>query len=328
MEKAFEIAAGALEASRGVAVTPPTIVFPFNVTVAPREAEYIPDESRGTLHGEYRGTATKFWTEWEGEGGADAKVAPFMFAMWAKYVAAPTTPVGATAARLWEYVDLGTSDAIRTATMFWKDPTDGEIFRAPFTYCNEMSITSDSEGDDGVKWSASGQANKLSLVTVPTFPTQLIGSTLVPSRKRVYLDLQSGTIGTTRLTEVTNVEHTMNNGIEAKFFDDDDLDFTKLGRAKRVMTTTFTMEYDKTIFNYTQTKAPTLVGFRTRYIGDEIETGFNEYIELDVYGRLKFVGWEDIFTTNRGMQLSITSRVNPTLGSGWRLAVQNNQTTV
>ena len=328
MEKAFEIAAGALEATRGTAVTPPTHVFPFNVTLAPQEEEYIPDESRGTLHEEYRGAVTKYWTEWDGEGGADAKIAPFLFAMWAKHVASPSTPVGATAARLWEYIDLGTADNLKTATMYWKDPTDGKMFQAPYSFIDELSIEADSTGKDGVTWKASGQAQKLQLVTVPTLPAQLIGSLLLPMKKKVWLDLQSGTIGTTQLSEVAKTSHVMKNNIVPKFFDNANLTYTRLGRKKRKLVTTFTMEYDETIYDYTQATNPTLVGLRVRYEGDQIEANFNEYIEIDTYGRLKFEGWEDIFDANRGMKLSVTSRVNPTLGSGWRLAAQNNRTTI
>lgn len=328
MEKAFEIAAGAIESTRGTAVTPPTIVFPFNATLTPMEEEYIPDESRGTLHGEYRGALTRRWTEWEGEGGADAQVAPFLFAMWAKGGVTPTTPGGATLSRLWEYVDLGTADNLKTATFYWKDPTDGDIFRAPFSYIEELTLTSDSTSNSGVTWSASGQGNALSLVTVPVLPAQLIGSILLPMKKTVYLDLQSGTIGTTQLAEVAKVEHAMTNNISPKFFDNANLTYTRIGRGKRVMKATFTMEYDETIYNYTQGTSPTLMGLRTRYTGDLIEGALYEYIEADVYGRIKFEGWEDIFDTNRGMKLSITSRVKSSLGSGWRLATQNTQTTI
>lgn len=326
-EIAFEVLAGGLETVRGTTVAP-TMIFPFSGSLAPMEEEYVPDESRGTLHADYRGVVVRRWSEWEGEGGADAKIAPFLFALWAKYVATPTTPAGATNARRWEYLDLGTSDTLKTATMLWKDPTDGDLFQASFCYIDEMTVAGDSSGTDGVTWTANGMGQALSIITVPVMPAQLIGSILVPSRKKVYLDLQSGTIGTTQLNEVVSVETTMANNISPKYFDNDNLTYTKLGRGKRTMTQTFVMEYNKAVYLQTQARPYVSVGFRCRYEGDEIEVGYKEYIEFDTYGRLKFEGWEENFDTNRGMRLSVTSRVNAALGSGWRIAVQNNQTTV
>lgn len=330
-EIAFEILAGALEglATRGTIVTPPTMVFPFSGTMQPMEEEFIPDESRGTYHAEYRGEVVRRFSEWEGEGGADARVAPFVFAMWAKSVTAPVTPSGGTTARLWEYIDLGTSDTLRTATMYFKDPTDGKIFRAPFSYINELTISADSGGTDGVMWSVSGSGQALGLVTVPAMPAQVIGSVLVPARKKVFLDVVGvTTIGVTPLNEVVSTETTMANNISPKFFDNDDLTYTKIGRGKRFMKSTFVMEYNETVYNLTQNRPYAQVASRIRYEGDIIEAALKEYIELDVYGRLKFEGWETNFDTNRGMKLSVTSRVNAALGTGWRLAVQNNRTAI
>ena len=94
-EIAFEVLAAGLETVRGTAVAP-TAILPFKGTLAPMEEEYMPDESRGTLHEQYRSAVVRRWSEWEGEGGADAKLAPFVFSMWAKHVAAPVTPAGGT----------------------------------------------------------------------------------------------------------------------------------------------------------------------------------------------------------------------------------------
>ena len=326
-EIAFEVLAAGLEAVRGTAIAP-TAILPFKGSLAPMEEEYIPDESRGTLHEQYRSAVVRRWSEWEGEGGADAKLAPFVFSLWAKYVAAPTTPATATITRRWEYIDLGTSDGIKTATMLWKDPNDGKVFQAPFCYLEELTISSDSSGTDGVTWSGSGWGQALSLITTPAMPAQLIGSILIPARKKVFLDLMSGTIGTTQVNDVVSVETTMSNNISPKFFDNVNLTYTRIGRGKRSMTQTFVMEYNEAIYNQTQAIPAVPIAFRVRYEGDVIEGAFLEYIEADTYGRLKFEGWEENFDTNRGMRLSVTSRVNPAIGSGWRLAAQNTQTTV
>ncbi len=67
----------------------------------------------------------------------------------------PTTPSGATNARLWTFTPTITSNDLKTATLYWGD-RNAQMFRGAFATVDELTITADASGTDGSSISVSG----------------------------------------------------------------------------------------------------------------------------------------------------------------------------
>ena len=98
-------------------------------------------------------------------------------------------------------------------------------------------------------------------------------------------------------------------------------------KAKYVLELVDTDEYD--IFD-----AGTVCKIRTRLNGPLIEsegagpTDFYHLVEVDCYGPLDELAWGDYEATNRTVEFTVTSEYDATLGADWRIAVQNDRTTL
>jgi hypothetical protein len=51
-----------------------------------------------------------------------------------------------------------------------------------------------------------------------------------------------------------------------------------------------------------------------------------KYCEVDTYGPFNDFAWGEYEGTNRTLEMTIISEVNATIGSGYRIAVQNVNT--
>jgi hypothetical protein len=326
-ELAFETLAGALEATRGTAVSPPTHTFPLVGTIEPADEWYRPEEARGTLVRAYREQRVRQAATWSAEGGLDPLAMPFFLNMTTG-AGVIATPGGGTNARTHTHKPAISSDAIKTATLYYGDPNT-QIWQADFAYANELTITADGSGTDGATMTISGGANPPVEVAAPTFPAQTIGGLLMPSAQQVWIDTAS--IGTTAITgRVISSEFTLTNNIVQKFLavgPGGSLTYSRIGRGRPEVSGTVTMDLVDTT-QMDQILAGTHVMLRVRISGDLIEAALYEYVQWDVYGRLKFDSWGDLEGTNRTVTMRVDSLYDSTLGADYQIVVQNDSATV
>lgn len=330
MEVAFEAFAVGLESTRGTLIDPPTHYLPMVGTIVPVKEYYEPEESRGTLVKRYRQQAMRKYCTWSADGGADPRYAPLLFNM----ITGPgviSTPTNGVSTRLHTHKPAISSDAIKTFSGWFGDPNI-QLWSAPFGFLNEWTITADASGTDGATMSASGMLNWWAEDSA-TLPAQTIGSILSPGAMQVWMDTSSG-IGTTAITgRVVAAEITGTNNITAKYLaagPTGTLTYTRIGRGRPEVSSTVTMEVPDT----TQTDlmiADSIVKMRVRVNGDLIESvtpDYYNYIQWDVYGRLKFDSWADLEGTNRTAVFRVDTIYDSTLGADFCLYAQNASATV
>jgi len=153
----FEALLLGLESTSGTGVAP-THYASMVGSLKPVKERYRPDEARGTLVEAYRSKVAREWSEWSGEGPLDVYLLPVLLNMCVtgNMTSQPTTPGGATNARLWTFKPTINANDLKTATIFWGD-RNVQMFRGRFGTLDELTITADASGTDGSKMSASGR---------------------------------------------------------------------------------------------------------------------------------------------------------------------------
>jgi hypothetical protein len=329
-ELAFEYLGVALESTRGTAIAAPTHLMPFSGMITPTSEYYRPDESRGTLEEIYRTALVRTGSDWSMEGGADPSYAPLVFNMAVKAVTSPSTPTNGVLTRLWTFVPSQTADDIKTGTFFWGDP-NATIYRSVYNYVNELTISGDASGTDGVTWSISGSGKKPAAFAAPALPAQSVGSLLMPQKMSLWMDTSSA-IGTTAISDrLVSGEFRVSKNINPKYFAAGPTaagDFSRLGRGKFHAEMTLVFELaDQT--QYALWEAGTTTKTRLRWNGDLIESvtpDYYNYLQADIYGPLVDIDWGDTAGTNRTVSLTIMSQYDATLGASWALYAQNTKT--
>jgi hypothetical protein len=333
-EIAFEYMALALETTRGTAITPPTHYLPFAGTVTPTNEIYRPEESRGTLVRNYRSKVVRKGAEWEGEGGLDPNYAPLIFNLITTAVTSPATPTNGVLTRLWTFTPTITSDAIKSATIYFGDPNMDDVMQAAYCMAEELNISADASGTDGVTWTINGMGQFPTLVAPPTLPAQSIGDLLMPGAMQMWLDTSSA-IGTTEVTgRLVSTDWTIPTGVSFKHRavgPTGGLGFGTTGRGKREATASVVVEFtdDAMDAEYAHYAAGTVVKLRVRLNGSLIESvtpDYYSYVQLDIYGTLSDFEWGDLESTNRTMGLTVTSQYDSTAGADYKLYVQNTKT--
>ena len=338
-EITFEVLAVALETTRGTAIAAPTRILPFEGNITPGTNRYRPNESTGTLVSYYRSKITRKWAALTGQGPLDVYASPFIFNMALKGgVTAPTTPTNAVNSRLWEFVPTITSDDLSSATTWFGDQNVA-LLRSAFTMIDSFTITANGSGTDGTTMQIAGQGQwpeKLEDAAIPAIPALQQAPLVVPGDIEVWIDeVGVNPIGTTKVEgRVIDVSHSLTNNLGYKFIPQGpggNLTFTRIGRGKRFLQTVVTMELPD-LEQYNQYDANTTVAVRVRHNGDLIEneaaTDFYHYVEVDSYGPWSALSWGAFETTNRTLQLTIQTEYNSTLAADWRIAVQNDQTSL
>lgn len=328
MELAFEALLGVHEATRGTAVTPPTHYVPLVGMISPTPEWYEPSESRGTLFRRYRQQKIRENSEWTAEGGADPKYLPWFLSM-STGVGVIATPGGGTNARTHTYKPAGATDTIKTSTLYFGDPNI-QFWQAKHAFLNNLTITADASGSDGVQLSVAGLANAMTEVSAPTLPAQNIGSLLMPSTLQLWIDTAS-VIGTTEITgRVISADFRLAPNIVGKPIATGpagSLSYSRIGRGRPDPSCSFQLEVPDTT-QMDQALASTSVKVRTRVSGDLIEGVLYNYVQWDCYGKLKFDGWGELGNTNRTAKFRIDSIYDATLGADYQLVVQNDSATL
>lgn len=330
-EIAFEYLAGGLEAVHGTALAAPTHFLPFKGSIKPTQEQYRPEESTGMLAQYTRSTPVRRGGEWEGEGGADPNYLPFLANMVIKGgVTAPTTPVGATLARLWTFIPSMTSDDLKSGTFFFGD-AGVQIWREAYCMADEMTISGSADSTDGVTISLKGAGQFPEQVSPPALPAQNVGSLLMPGKMQLWLDTGSDAIGTTEITgRVISAEATIPTGVSYKYLaagPESDLSFTRHGRGKRHATLKLMFELPD-MTQYDQWASSTTMKARVRFNGGLIEGALYTYAQFDIYGPFDSLDWGELASTNRTISMEIQSQYDATLGADFAFYVQNARTTL
>lgn len=169
----------------------------------------------------------------------------------------------------------------------------------------------------------------------PTFPSQTIGALIPALYTQIWLDTSSA-IGTTELSgRVVSAEVTIPGEIVPKYLGKapgTGLSYSRIGRGRRRPSAKVVFEFLDTT-QYRIFKNDTLVKCRIRMSSaQQIETvsgvTFYNYVECDVYGKLKFEDWGDLEGVNRTVDFTIDGIKDSTLGASFRIAVQNDNTTL
>jgi hypothetical protein len=334
----FENFSAALETTRGTAVTPPSHTFPFMGRLVPSSTYSRGTSSDGTL-AEFDGRSKVVYKTCAFEtddAPVDLNYLPFLFSMVVKGGVTPTTPSGATTARLWTFNPDMTSDSIKSATVYWGDP-NVKMLQSAYCMAEQWTLSADSTADSGATMKINGQGKfPTKLSSPPTFPSQITGELIVPSRMQVWLDTSSA-IGTTEITDrIVKTDWTVPTGVSFKRGakgPTSDLSFRRTGRAKRHAEANFTVEVTDYAQEYTTWENGTNVKLRIRINGDLIETitgpvDIYSFVELDIWGPLDSLGLGDLEGTNRTFDFSVLGQKDATSGVDYSLKVQNSRTTI
>ena len=178
-ELAFEKFGVALESTRGTAIIAPTHAFPWPIAIDPERIRAKPDDARGTIVRNHRVKATQANAAWSSEGTIDTDYLPLILQMTAKGSITPTTPSGATSARLWTATPTITSDDIKSATLWAGDPNLTTVRRAAYAMVEEFTVESDAGSEDGAQGSLSGFCHYPTNVSSPTYAAALPSSDIL-----------------------------------------------------------------------------------------------------------------------------------------------------
>lgn len=337
-EIAFEKFGVALESTRGTAITAPTHSFPWPITIDLERIRAKPEDARGTLVRNYRTKATQANATWESEGTIDTDYIPLILQMISKGSITPTTPSGATSARLWTATPTITSDDLKTATLWAGDPNLTTVRRAAFGMAEEFTVESDAGSEDGASGKLSGFCYYPTNVSAPTYASALTtGDILIPGAMQLWIDTGSA-IGTTEITgRFLKTSWTIPTGATKKRYaggPTGGLNFTKAGRGKRAAKAEVVLELNDTSLaaEYAYFEADTTIKVRIRLNGGFIETASTvdlyHYLQLDIYGKAEDFGWEEVEGVNRAFKIAIESTYDSTLGADFSLSSMNVRATV
>lgn len=324
-EIAFEYLLAGLESTRGTPPANPTHYLPLAGTLTPKKERYRPNESRGMLAEYFRSVDVRHWAEFEAKGGADVYILPLLLNTLVKGgVSTPTTPPGATAARLWEFPPTMDADDLQAMTLWFGDP-NVQVFRSTYCMVDELTITGEASGTDGVTMSVKGQGRFPTKNVPGSVPTILQAPLLVPGAMQVWID--TANIGATEVVgRVASAEITIPLGGTRKWLaagPSAGLDFQALGRGKRHAELKLTLELPD-LTQYDQWEAATTLKTRVRFNGPLIETGFYHFVEFDIYGPFDGLDLGEN-EGSRTIELTILSEYDVAAGYDFCVRVQNDR---
>lgn len=330
-ELPFEYILAAIESTRGTAETDPTVRSNLMGVIQPQRAVWRPNESTGTKAAYHRSKVVKTWAEWSTESGPlEVNGLLVYLNSLMKAVSSPSTPTNGVLTRLWSFTPDMTSDTRKGLTVWAGDPNI-QILRSGFGMVEEITIASDTTGEDGTTCSISGRANFPAKVSAPTAPAYNNAPLFAAMHLQAWLDTSSG-IGTTAITgRVVSAEHTLTFPVVPKFLatgPGGGLNYTEIGSPKANITTRLTVtvpdftQYD----NYADED---VVKLRIRHNGPLIESvtpDYYYYCEVDTYGLFELVDMGDLEGANRTMTFEVTSQYDSTLAADCRVAIQCEET--
>lgn len=326
-ELAFEYLLLGLESARGTTLTTPTFYANMAGMITPRKSVYRPDESRGILAEYPRSTVVRKWSEWEGEGPADVYTIVPLLEMLVKAPGVIATPGGSTP-RTHTYAPTMNADNLKSATFYWGDPGT-QAFQADYGMIDELTLSADASGEDGVRMSAKGMAHWPSKTAPGGLPTMLNAPLLAPADMQLWID--TSTIGTTEITgRLVSAEVTIPSGVTYKYIatgPTGSQEYGLIGRKKRHAEAKFVFELAN-MTQYDLWAAHTTLKTRIRFNGPVIETSYRHYIQVDIYGPFDTADWGDLEGSNRTIALNILSEYDTVAGYDFAVIVENDRATI
>ena len=245
------------------------------------------------------------------------------------------TPPDGVLTRLWTFEPTMTADDLDALTLWWGDP-NVQVLRSGFCMPDELTISADASGTDGVTLSLSGQGLFPTKTAPVAVPAQLKAPLLTPGAMELWIDTTSA-IGTTPITgRLVSAEVTIPLGGTRKWLaqgPSGDLGFSKLGRGKRHVELSLTLELPD-VTQYDLWVAETVLKTRVRFNGPLIEsvgagpTDYYHFVEVDIYGPFDALDWGEHEGTNRTIELTTLSEYDDAAGYDWRVRVQSNRGTL
>jgi hypothetical protein len=331
-ELTYEKLALALETTRRTPVAAPTHVVNGNAPLQPKKEKKTAEDHYGTLAAAYRKQTVRQHGEWEAPADLDVNLLPVYANMVVAPVSAPTTPSGATLARLWTFIRSITSDNIKSATGWWGDP-NLQVFRSAGLMADELTISGDASGTDAAKMGIKGMGLYPTKVTAPTYPAADPGALVYFTDAQVWIDTGASAFGTTELTgRVISADLTVPTGVSYKYVAQgpaSNKSFSNTGRKPTSPVTKVRFELPD-MTEYDEYDQDVLVKVRVRMNGPLLETvtgtDFYYYVEWDGYGQWDDLAWGDLEGTNRTHELTLEHLYESGMGSDLALRVQNKKT--
>lgn len=328
MEVSFEWIAASVELVKGTPVVSPYKLLNMTGFLSAREVWGEAAEATGRNVPTRRQKRLRTSGESKLQGALDVDIAPFIFQSL-KPVASPSTPIGATLSRLWEFVPLPTGDSFESFTLYWG--TDVKVFRAPYGLIQSIETNGNADATAPVSMAIGVMTKTPTQVATPAIPALTSAELIPPLSMQVWLDTSSA-IGTTELVgKVVSIKNTITTGLEPKYLSvgpaETNRSYVRHGRKPVRLTTTVTLDVPD-MTEYDIFASGVRVKMRTRYSGALIEVGFYEYVEYDNYGPLRIQDWGVISSGNRTLSLTVMSDYESTITGAFRAAVQNDNLTL
>ena len=296
--------------------------------------DYYDDETMvGLLAGLNRSEVVHSSITLSAEGALDVWTLPVLLNMGFAVVTSPSTPTNGVLTRLWTFTRNVTGDTIKSATGYWGDPND-KMYQSAFMMLTNLGWAADATGTDGAtqKFDAIGQTFT-PLGAVPTLPALGQAPLLIGTKMQLWIDTSS-TWGTTAVTgRLASAEVSIDTGVQPKYVavgPSGGVTYTRIGREKAVPELKLTVDkVDETELNHMLNADAVKV--RVRWNGPLIESvtpDYYNYVQVDMYGKLRFDGWSDIAGTNRAVDLTLRGEYNSTLASDIIAYVQNTKTSL
>jgi hypothetical protein len=235
---------------------------------------------------------------------------------------------------IWDFAPNMTADDLNSMSIYWGDPN---IQALVATYCmlNDMTMSGDASGTDGVTLSVSGQGRFMAKTPPGVVPSMIQAPLLMPSAMQLWID--TVTIGTTAVTgRVVSAEFTVPSGITYKWLAAGvagDLQFQMIGRGKRHAEMKLVFEVPDMV-QYDLWVTGTTLKVKLRFNGAQINTsgvGLTPayyYVDCDIYGPFDALAWGENESTNRTIELTVLSEYDTTFAADWAIHVQSNMATL
>ncbi len=231
---------------------------------------------------------------------------------------------------LWDFTPSMTSDDLHSMTLYWGDPGVQE-FQAAYCMIDDLTITADASGTDGVMLSISGQGAFPAKIAPVGVPTPLTSPMLLPTAMQVWID--TDTIGATPIVgRAISAEISVPSGVTRKWLatgPSGGLDFASIGRNKRHAELKLALELPD-MTQYDQWANSDVLKTRVRLNGPIISIYGSPaapayfFVEFDIYGPFETLDWGEHEGTNRTVELTILSEYNAAAQCDWALRVQSN----
>ena len=330
-ETAFERLEIAIEGTPGTAPAAPTHHLLMAGELDIDDEVYEDTTPVGSLAGLNR-TET-IWTQGalNPTGSMDVLTLPVLCEIALRGGVTPSTPTGATLARLWEYVRHVTSpDNTKSGTVWWGDPGD-QTYRATFMKITELGLSGDASGGEAAQQSFAAFTQTVLPVTTPTLSTTALSALMIAGMMELWVDTGASPIGTTPVVgQLVSADVTIPTATGPKRTatgPEGGTTYSRVGRGRATPVMALAIDMvDQVQFNHYRNS--NYLKVRLRYNGPLIEAGFRHFVEVDMYGKFRSPNWGVLGDTNRTLEVELAGWREASINSDVVVRIQNNKPTL